>query len=469
MPGGHQRLQPPREPSAEETRRILDGIHQINVQLGYIKPTPVKSAKSRQSSSGVNSAEGYFYPRPAYHPLNHMSARIAGAQLPAEPRYAPTSGDAKQARVLLQRTPTALIYFPVPYLELPRDVSSFAGRQGRQMIVDNGASDYFAFLNRARNQAGGASPADISREKAMLVSTVKKIVSDIKEGDRNRTQAALLDRAVLMGQLGRQTAAAANKQKLRKSQQPKAQQQQQQQQEPQQQPQPDQPQTSIIVVSPLNERRLAEYHSRAVGENITNTVKNFFTKPFKGRVTPAPAAPAAAPAQRVSPSPLLEMIMNGGQTKKPAVDEDRDDREDDDDEPDAVAKGPFSSYFENQKEQVVEALKQGGVIIQRLRVREGGIAIAGPNGVATAGSGGTAIVGPGGIALTHPRSLAIAGPGARVFAVPETTDLQELAMRSNARSLLDGGEAGVLVATGPIVYYNPDTADEAASTAVVAA
>lgn len=93
-----------------------------------------------------------------------------------------------------------------------------------------------------------------------------------------------------------------------------------------------------------------------------------------------------------------------------------------------------------------------GIIIQRLRVREGGIAIAGPGGVATAGSGGTAIVGPGGIALTHPRSLAIAGPGAKVIAVPESVDLGKLALRSNARQL---PIEGVVVATGPVIYYNP--------------
>lgn len=415
----YQRLQPIREPSPEETRRILEGIHQINVQLGYIKQ--VKTPKSR---SNIN--EGYFYPRPAYHPLNHMAAQISGDNLSAEPRQVQA---AKQARLLApsQAFRVDSYYYPAPYLKLPIDDSALPRvaptfRSGRQMVIDNGGSDYFAYLNRARNGVPAASPADISREKAMLVSTVKKIVSDIKDGDRNRTDANH-DRAVLMG-VKRRGAAKQKKQ---------------------------QPQTSIIVVSPLNEKRLAEYHSRAVADNITNSVKNFFTKPFKARVTPA--APMSLP--RVSPSPLLSMMMNVSNNIK------KDERaEEEDEEPEA--KGPFSSYFENQKEQVVEALKQGGVIIQRLRVREGGIAIAGPNGVATAGSGGTAIVGPGGIALTHPRSLAIAGPGARVFAVPESTDLQELAMRSNSRSLLT---EGVLVATGPIVYYNPDTSSTSTTTA----
>lgn len=115
-------------------------------------------------------------------------------------------------------------------------------------------------------------------------------------------------------------------------------------------------------------------------------------------------------------------------------------------------KGPFSSFFNKEKETAIEALKQGGVIIKRLRVRNGGIAIAGPGGVATAGSGGTAIVGPGGIALTHPRSLTIAGPGARVYSFPKTTDLETLALNSSSGRNLDN--EGVFVGFGPIIYYN---------------
>jgi hypothetical protein len=86
-------------------------------------------------------------------------------------------------------------------------------------------------------------------------------------------------------------------------------------------------------------------------------------------------------------------------------------------------KSPFGFVF--GPKQQLQTFKEGGLIIQRLRVRHGGIAIAGPGGVgkdfkkiqreyyiillnmnhllATAGSGGTAIVGPNGIAFTHPR------------------------------------------------------------------
>lgn len=113
-------------------------------------------------------------------------------------------------------------------------------------------------------------------------------------------------------------------------------------------------------------------------------------------------------------------------------------------------KGPLAAFL-NRPNEAVEAIREGGVIIQRLRVRNGGIAIAGPNGIATAGSGGTAIVGPGGTAITHPKGLSIAGPGARVISVPETMDLRELALRTMP------GEVpinGTVVAHGPAIYYN---------------
>ena len=96
-----------------------------------------------------------------------------------------------------------------------------------------------------------------------------------------------------------------------------------------------------------------------------------------------------------------------------------------------------------------------GIFIHRIKVRHGGVAIAGPNGIATAGNGGTAIVGPNGWALTQPNSVAIAGPGSRVIGVDPTTDLKPLAEEilklngSLPRNLEDR-----IIAKGPIIYYN---------------
>lgn len=100
------------------------------------------------------------------------------------------------------------------------------------------------------------------------------------------------------------------------------------------------------------------------------------------------------------------------------------------------------------------ALKEGGIVIQRLRVRQGGISIAGAGGVATSGSGGTSIVGPGGLALSHPRSLSVVGPGARVISIPANIDLGEIVAQLTRGRSLPFIEGAKVVATGPAIYYN---------------
>ncbi|XP_034239015.1 uncharacterized protein LOC117643937 [Thrips palmi] len=72
-------------------------------------------------------------------------------------------------------------------------------------------------------------------------------------------------------------------------------------------------------------------------------------------------------------------------------------------------------------------------VLTRVVVRRGGVAVAGPGGIATAAFGGTAIVGPGGIAEASERGVAAYRP-AWLGSIPDD---------------------GKLVAVGPIVYRNP--------------
>jgi hypothetical protein len=53
--------------------------------------------------------------------------------------------------------------------------------------------------------------------------------------------------------------------------------------------------------------------------------------------------------------------------------------------------------------------------------------------------------------FSHSRGLAIGGPGSKIYSVPESTDLESLALKQQARNLKP---EGVLVATGPTIYYN---------------
>lgn len=299
-------------------------------------------------------------------------------------------------------------FYPAPYLQLPSNGASIRAfrlptpnREDRQMAINK---DVTTIVEFGRNYFEDRKKPVDDREKLKLIKTVQKIVKEMNEKGNAALQQ---EQAVLVEK------------------------------------QPPNDSLNIMVVSPSFDSSIGTGRSSGTKQANSSSAQSSktFSRPSKVTKVKSPIVPQQPPQQHQ-------------QLKATKVDDSQEPSAKDEDG--GQFKGPFSSYFNNQKEQVVEALKQGGVIIQRLRVRNGGIAIAGPNGVATAGSGGTAIVGPGGIALTHPRSLTIAGPGARVIAVPETTDLQELALRSSARDLSSSFD-GLVVATGPVVYYSPDT------------
>ncbi|KAG8279212.1 hypothetical protein J6590_004020 [Homalodisca vitripennis] len=89
----------------------------------------------------------------------------------------------------------------------------------------------------------------------------------------------------------------------------------------------------------------------------------------------------------------------------------------------------------------------------RLKVRKGGVAIAGPGGIATAGSGGTAIVGPGGTAYTTREGTAVVGPGGRVVHVPEFP-IYAKDIDGTAPQEFEPPLGSRTVAEGPVVYYD---------------
>ncbi|RZF45588.1 hypothetical protein LSTR_LSTR016573 [Laodelphax striatellus] len=93
--------------------------------------------------------------------------------------------------------------------------------------------------------------------------------------------------------------------------------------------------------------------------------------------------------------------------------------------------------------------------IRRMKVRRGGVAIAGPGGIATAGSGGTAIVGPGGTAYTKEDGTAIVGPGGRLVHVPEFPPMKFFNQPIGEGRTFQDPPGSKLIAMGPVIYYNP--------------
>ena len=72
-------------------------------------------------------------------------------------------------------------------------------------------------------------------------------------------------------------------------------------------------------------------------------------------------------------------------TERPKTPSEENDEQDEDDKLDEKedGKSPFGQILSFGPKQQLQTFKEGGLIIQRLRVRQGGIAIAGPGGVAT--------------------------------------------------------------------------------------
>lgn len=89
----------------------------------------------------------------------------------------------------------------------------------------------------------------------------------------------------------------------------------------------------------------------------------------------------------------------------------------------------------------------------KLKVRKGGVAIAGPGGIATAGSGGTAIVGPGGTAYTTREGTAVVGPGGRVVHVPQFPIYAKSVNEEKPREF-DVPPRSQVVAEGPSIYFD---------------
>ncbi|BET00664.1 Hypothetical protein NTJ_13481 [Nesidiocoris tenuis] len=94
-----------------------------------------------------------------------------------------------------------------------------------------------------------------------------------------------------------------------------------------------------------------------------------------------------------------------------------------------------------------------GPKIFKLKVRKGGVAIAGPGGIATAGSGGTAIVGPGGTAYTTQDGTAVVGPGGRVIEIPSNFPITKIEARATDPHHIFVPPGGRIIAKGPFVYY----------------
>uniref|UniRef100_A0A182NZT6 DUF4774 domain-containing protein n=1 Tax=Anopheles epiroticus TaxID=199890 RepID=A0A182NZT6_9DIPT len=426
--------------SIEETDRILREIERINIAMGYKKKVDVAFPRS-----GQDSATGYFYPRPAYFPPSVAQLKTSAPQPQKASKGIAPHPFAAQT-----------FFYPAPYLQLPSLASPRAFRlvpvvaapvvrASKELRTPNqiyilpisvpaadGRSSEIRFIPSTVNfasftpiQLRGKSLDFADRPRSAPFKKAKGVMEDVAEV-ADAVQSTKLEEELL-----EEIAEAVDYEE-----------------------EEDEKQTAGAEVSdvpaipndkfmgaPVKKGETAEEEEdesepdielvmlqKVAGKsfNISNVFNNFTHRFNILSTTPGTELPGTVPADTPQDLKDLKEKPLTGEEDLPAQD-----------------KGPFGFLATKQAD------AGSGLVIQRLRVRQGGIAIAGPGGVATAGSGGTAIVGPNGTAITHPRSLTIAGPGAKVYAVPETVDLEKT-INATKRSLpLDA----VLVANGPVVYY----------------
>lgn len=389
-----------------ETKRILEQINRVNINLGYIKKRPAQpqlrfpnNAGSSISSTANTNHHHFHNNQPYYAPHDTFQQYYQGNNQNYVPSIRrsidtmPRTSKIEQPRIVLVPDFVDLqtFIYPAhllksislldalkifePELMKSKQINTRKRTKPNSIIDDHRTKNSLNSVSSHRNESGSLN--DETTDKINIILVTLKPKEEKKSIKRHRKARA------------RRTEKLSSKQKHKR--------QTQQHQK----------------VQPLNKAK----------------AKTIFTS---AGVRPRPNAAA--------------FLKNPVTTTQPAVRQ----------EATNPNKGPFAALFDRPNE-VVEAIKQGGIIIQRLRVRNGGIAIAGPNGIATAGSGGTAIVGPGGTAITHPKGLSIAGPGARVISVPESADLKSLALSTGP------GEVpvnGTVVAHGPAIYYHHPTVEK---------
>lgn len=320
----------------------MNEIQKINVEFGYIKTEP-------QISPRID-LETYFYPRPAYHPIHQRYNN--GMALSPTLRRLETDENSSAFHPFNTQT----YFYPTPYLQVPyAETGQLFQREDKsekmmfplqRMAAGNVDNDLFGYAAQYDMYGPrGKLMRDYNQEKA-LIQAVKKIVNELKDTNKPQQQ---LDTAVIINKIGDESRASHKKlSSSAKTDKNRT----------------DEEDDSVVIsVNYTKEKIVATTPQPTVISS-----KTFFSR-FK---------PTKAPATDIN----LKM------TESPPIIITSDESTELDSSPQALEKGPFGHFINSQKEQVLEALRGGGIIIQKLRVREGGIAIAGPGGVATAGSGG---------------------------------------------------------------------------------
>ncbi|CAO1317712.1 unnamed protein product [Diamesa hyperborea] len=442
--------------SIEETQRILQEIERINNALGYRKK--ISSAYPRQQFN----SEGYFYPRQEFKPAFLTKKRVENSRSSSRNIHS-------QRAIYASPFNNQQYYYPTPYLQVPTNQRAeqftsnkyfypvfMAQMNGLQYNdkdekrAEDGSIKLGTIVILPKEHYKDRAPKAVESEREEIVKKINKL----KDQKKHEVQPSFIDQFVnyVPDALGfaedddedeRQQVVVSSTTprqhpikndkflNLAVKKRPSVEVDEDDDDDDDDETEDGEIEYKEYGMVPSSIQSLRAFNFTNPIEKLQNFTKQFTQTRTQDLVKEQNDAQKAA----------IEIAIIREREEDAA-----DDKEDKEEE-----KSPFGLFPFGPKQQS-QTFKEGGIIIQRLKVRRGGIAIAGPGGVATAGSGGTAIVGPNGIAFTHPRSLAIGGPGAKIYAVPESTDLEALALNHSARNL--NLEIGQSSADQPINGYD---------------
>lgn len=302
----------------------MNEIQRINVEFGYIKKEPQISPRQ--------DLESYFYPRPAYHPIHQRYNN--GIALPPTIRQLNMDDASHES---FHPFNTQVYFYPVPYLQVP-----YAGTARLFQRTDKsekfkftptgGENDLISTIEYAPQYSlyGGQSKLvrDYNQEKA-LIQAVKKIVNEMKEANKPHQ----LDTAVIINKTTEESR-AAHKQK-------------------------HQNKVNINMIRAVGKRN----KTRTVEDDDTVEVNANYSKENIVATTSKPTT-INSKTFFIRPKPVkLNANLNLKTTEKPQVIINHYEQPEilnEPVDPPPLVKGPFTTFFNNQKEQVVEALRHGG-------------------------------------------------------------------------------------------------------------
>jgi hypothetical protein len=330
-----------RRGSPEETKRILQEIERINHSLGYKK-------KNSYAFPRVANNEGYFYPRQQFRPefltktkpvtryASHRSINPFSNQnyfYPTPYLHVPTLK--QQEFYPFMYAP--MDFGPVEYQKISEEVNDGSIRLGTIIVLPSEVERNSKSINEAQENEKQPLKKKPNKKPSSLEEIANIAVrNDKDEKDQERQESEVSTVSIPMMKNDKYLNIA----KMNAT--------------------PDNRPSSLL---PFNVNRAFNFTTSI--EKIQNFTQRFTTKVNEK---------SAEAGEQNNNDNLVETTSLSPEDLLDEFEEKIEDKEDE--------KSPFGLLAFGPKQQL-QTFKEGGLIIQRLRVRQGGIAIAGPGGVAT--------------------------------------------------------------------------------------